>query len=713
MSKPQILIVEDEGIVAIDLQERVIKMGFEAPRISHTADDAIVQATSFRPNLVLMDIRLNGTMDGIVAAETIRSSLGIPVVFLTAFADENTLRRAKASEPYGYLMKPCGETELRMTIDIALQNHASTKRIASTLHSVADGVICVDTDGTVLSMNPAAESLTGWSEAQAEHSAIGDVLEVDKEVVSRLTAKAADGRSPGGLYSLALRRSNDTAPVPTEVHVGLLRSHNEEPHGSVIVIRELKHRLSADSKLLQAENRAKILLEALPDAIFRLNRSGEVMDAHLPGAGTTRGGDLVGSNLYSSHLPRLVVDQILTALRLSLEKCEVSTLKFVLPSPTGAQRMFSLVSAAGEMLYASASSTQVFGYIPEELLGRNTFELFHPNDRENSRRALKEVLSGPPASRQLQARVREKSGQWRRVESRIFSLNEPEVAAVVVNCLEFRAAGPENEPDQESFEEQIRASTEHEHFAHAVAHDLQEPLRIIWMFTELLVQQPPLDEHVKQLAELILQGITRISTLFEGLQAYALRSYVDLPRRVELGHVVAKVLQDLRFTITTSDARVTVDPLPNVQSNEKHLLRVFRNLIANAIKYHAETPVEIHVTAERKDSDWVIKIKDNGIGIAPEHHESIFLLMRRLHGTEVPGAGMGLAICKKIIEELGGAIWVESEPGVGSNFCFTIAAASEERAVSAGDQYMSSLPKTTSPHQNAPWRRPKDLITAV
>jgi PAS domain S-box-containing protein len=338
MSKPQILIVEDEGIVAHDLQERVIKMGFEAPRISDTADDAITQATGLHPSLVLMDIRLNGTIDGIMAAETIRSSLGIPVVFLTAFADEDTLRRAKASEPYGYLMKPCGDTELRMTIDIALQNHATKDRIASTLHSVADGVICVDADGKVLSMNPAAESLTGWSEARAEHVAIGDVLEVDQEVVSQLTCKAAGGSSPGDLYSLALRHSDGSAPVSAEVHVGLLRTHDQEPNGSVIVIREVKHRLNADSKLLEAEHRAEILVQALPDAIFRLNRAGMVLDAHLPGAASTRGEDLLGSNLYSSHLPRLVVDQILTAVRWTLEKGEIRTLEFVLPSPTGVQR---------------------------------------------------------------------------------------------------------------------------------------------------------------------------------------------------------------------------------------------------------------------------------------------------------------------------------------------------------------------------------------
>jgi signal transduction histidine kinase len=118
---------------------------------------------------------------------------------------------------------------------------------------------------------------------------------------------------------------------------------------------------------------------------------------------------------------------------------------------------------------------------------------------------------------------------------------------------------------------------------------------------------------------------------------------------------------------------VTIDPLPVVLGNERHLIRVFQNLIVNAIKYRSAAPVEIHVTAERLGPEWIIKVRDNGIGIAPEHHERVFGLFNRLHGPETPGAGIGLAICRKIIDAMGGAIWVEPAPGSGSIFCFTIA----------------------------------------
>jgi signal transduction histidine kinase len=117
--------------------------------------------------------------------------------------------------------------------------------------------------------------------------------------------------------------------------------------------------------------------------------------------------------------------------------------------------------------------------------------------------------------------------------------------------------------------------------------------------------------------------------------------------------------------------------LPFVQGSQIQLLRVFQNLILNAIKYRSEMPVEINVTAEPIGHDWIIKVKDNGIGIAPEYQERVFGLLERLHGPEIPGAGIGLAICKKIIEAMGGAIWVESEAGSGSIFCFTITAARE------------------------------------
>jgi PAS domain S-box-containing protein len=373
MSKPQILIVEDEGIVANDIQRRVTKMGFDVPRISSTAEDAITQAMRFLPNLVLMDINLKGSgegegvLDGVTAAQTIRSNLDIPVVFLTAHAEEDTLNRAKASQPYGFLLKPFKEAELRMTIHLALQNHSFAKRladdqtrIASTLSNIADGVICVGANGAVLTMNPAAESLTGSSEAEAEHRSIGQLLHVEEETISRLTSEAKDGCSSPGRYFLGLRKSNDGAAVPTEIHVVPLRTWEREPNNSVIVIREVKSRSSRDA-VFEAEDRASVLVQAFPDAIFRLDRFGTVSDARLRGADSAVGGDLLGTNLYTS------VDQILTAIQRALEKSEVQTLEFALPSSTGLQRRWvHIVPRASEEAVMPMRDSTTLGF-PEVL----------------------------------------------------------------------------------------------------------------------------------------------------------------------------------------------------------------------------------------------------------------------------------------------------------------------------------------------------------
>jgi signal transduction histidine kinase len=171
------------------------------------------------------------------------------------------------------------------------------------------------------------------------------------------------------------------------------------------------------------------------------------------------------------------------------------------------------------------------------------------------------------------------------------------------------------------------------------------------------------------------------------LHAFAVRGFDDPARPFDLGHPMAEVLQNLGHAIRTSNAIVTTDPLPFVLGHEKHLVRVFQNLIANAIKYRSAAPVRIHVTAERLGTEWIIKVQDNGVGIPPEHYERVFGLFKRLHGPETPGAGIGLAICRKIIEAMGGAIWVEPAPGSGSIFCFTIAAApvaDENFAVAGG-----------------------------
>jgi len=343
-----------------------------------------------------------------------------------------------------------------------------------------------------------------------------------------------------------------------------------------------------------------------------------------------------------------------------------------------------LVTAAGRVLYASASSLDVFGYLPQEIVGLNAFDLIHPDDRVHFRRAFHTVLATPPGPRQVKVRVCRKNGECPSVESTFSNLlDEPRIGAIVLNCREIGTDRGASAEEQAHTDDLNRSNARLEDFAYAVAHDLREPLRTISMFTEILIQEAEMDAHGAMMAQFIMNGVTRMAALFEGLHAFAVRGFDDPAQPLDLTVIVAEVLQDLGHAITISNATVTVEPLPFVQGNERQLVRVFQNLIANSIKYRSEAPIRIHVAAERLGQQWVIKVKDNGVGIAPENFDLVFGLFKRLHGPETPGAGIGLAICKKIIEAMGGVIWVESAPGLGSIFCFTIGAAEELGAIPA------------------------------
>ncbi len=168
-----------------------------------------------------------------------------------------------------------------------------------------------------------------------------------------------------------------------------------------------------------------------------------------------------------------------------------------------------------------------------------------------------------------------------------------------------------------------------------------------------------------------------MSTLIDDLLSFASTGVLEPLQFVDLEHVLAQATQNLAVEIRESDAEVTGDGLPVVRGNDIHLIRLFQNLIGNAVKYRSENGVKIHVTAERRGTDWLIRIEDNGLGIAPENQARVFKPFVRLANRDVPGTGIGLAVCKKIVEGLGGTIWVESELGVGSTLAFTIAAADD------------------------------------
>lgn len=233
-----------------------------------------------------------------------------------------------------------------------------------------------------------------------------------------------------------------------------------------------------------------------------------------------------------------------------------------------------------------------------------------------------------------------------------------------------------NENLEKTTAELARSNQELEQFAYVASHDLQEPLRVITNYLQLLDRRfgKNLSEDAKGYITRVTNGATRMSTLIKDLLSYSRITTQAKPFDVlNIEHLIENVKSDLEMAISESNAKITHDPLPNVKGDETQIKQVFQNLINNAIKFQSDTVPEVHISVTETQTHHQFSVSDNGIGIDPEFSERIFEIFQRLHTRdEYKGTGIGLAICKKIIERHGGDIWVESTPGEGATFSFTI-----------------------------------------
>jgi two-component system, chemotaxis family, sensor kinase Cph1 len=228
----------------------------------------------------------------------------------------------------------------------------------------------------------------------------------------------------------------------------------------------------------------------------------------------------------------------------------------------------------------------------------------------------------------------------------------------------------------EANRELMRSNEELEHFSYLASHDLQEPLRKLSSFSQLLAEEygKKLEGEGLEYLEFIVDGAKRMQRLIEDLLEFSRAGAGEQrKKRLSLESTIKEVIQNLELQIAEQSAEILVEPLPTVYADSSDMVRLFQNLIVNALKYSSEETPVIKVSCKKGPTHWTICVEDNGIGIDPKHLDTIFVIFKRLHGkNKYPGTGIGLAICKKIVEKLGGRIWAESTGSGGSTFCFTL-----------------------------------------
>ncbi|MGA2881833.1 MAG: ATP-binding protein [Bryobacteraceae bacterium] len=348
----------------------------------------------------------------------------------------------------------------------------------------------------------------------------------------------------------------------------------------------------------------------------------------------------------------------------------------------GTYTYIGLLAPDGTLLEANRASLEFANNTRADVVGRPFWDgpwfTGTPGAPELIRESVARAAQGEFI--RFEATVRRPSGECPTFDISFHPVRN-ELGEVVLIVPEGRDITDRKRTDEQltrSNEQLTRVNRELEEFAYVASHDLQEPLRIVNIYTQLILKNLGADKAaLAQFASFVQQGVTRMDALIHDLLTFSRAVHADeLPvGTADLGASLREAISVLKNRIEESGSVITVEPLPTVRGDASQLAHVFQNLLSNALKYRKkDTPPQIRISAKQDGANWIVSVQDNGIGFESKYADRIFGLFKRLHKEEYPGTGLGLAICKRIVERYGGRIWAEGIPGVGATFFFLLQA---------------------------------------